>query len=803
VDWAGAAFAGAEPEGRAPRVKLEVRRQDYNVLRFSQSCMETPIKIGRREFKHGLGTHANSEIVVAIPAGAKAFQAFVGVDNNYDTQGMRGTVVFSVEMNGKEVMRTPTLRGGQEPVPVSTEIPEATSQMVLRVSDAGDGPGWDQADWADAHFVMADGSVLRLDQNQTETFLMGTDPPFSFVYGGVPSAALLKTWQRTTERTESDGRIQWAVQWKDPRTGLCVSAAVTAFKRYPAVEWVIHFENQGAQDTPIIEDIQALDVPLRTGNSKRTAVLHRIAGDSCDERSFTPFDTNLEVGQSVHMTPTGGRPSSISAFPFFNVQYADEGLITAIGWSGQWAASLEHSGAGPMRLRAGMEQAHLVLHPGERIRTPRILILPWKGDRQAAHNRFRRLLLFNYVPQEKGRPVRLPVVSQCFDRYVWSRPEWATEEGQIAGVRFAKQVGCDTHWLDAAWFVGGFPNGVGNWFCKTKEFPDGLKPVAEACHKSGLRFVVWFEPERVAAGSQIARERPGFVFGGQGGGLFRLDDPTARRWLTDLLSQRISEFGIDVYRNDFNIDPLGFWRQNDSPDRQGMTEIRYVEGLYEMWDELLARHPGLLIDNCASGGRRIDLETIMRSVPLWRSDTSCSPGHPDWNQSQSHGLSLYVPLHTACGWSPDAYEFRSSATGGAICDWDYLNPDFPMAVGQVAIAEAKENQRFWYGDFYPLTRCTTAPDAWMAYQFHRPDLDAGLVLVFRRAESDYPALTVSLRALNPAATYSVEFVDDARQKTVKRMSGRKLMGEWELRLPKKGTSLVIRYERADARRGAR
>ncbi len=41
-----------------------------------------------------------------------------------------------------------------------------------------------------------------------------------------------------------------------------------------------------------------------------------------------------------------------------------------------------------------------------------------------------------------------------------------------------------------------------------------------------------------------------------------------------------------------------------------MTEIRYVEGHYAMWDELRARHPGLWIDNCASGGRRIDLETL-------------------------------------------------------------------------------------------------------------------------------------------------------------------------------------------------
>ena len=108
-----------------------------------------------------------------------------------------------------------------------------------------------------------------------------------------------------------------------------------------------------------------------------------------------------------------------------------------------------------------------------------------------------------------------------------------------------------------------------------------------------------------------------------------------------------------------------------------MTEIRYVEGHYAMWDELIARHPGLWIDNCASGGRRIDLETVMRSVPLWRSDTSCGPGHPDWDQTQTQGLSLYIPLFTACGWTPDAYDLRSSATGGAILQFDYLAEGFP------------------------------------------------------------------------------------------------------------------------------
>ena len=143
----------------------------------------------------------------------------------------------------------------------------------------------------------------------------------------------------------------------------------------------------------------------------------------------------------------------------------------------------------------------------------------------------------------------------------------------------------------------------------------------------GLKFLLWFEPERVVTNTAIAREHPEFLLKGGNSSLYNLGDPAARRWLTDLLSKRITEFGLDTYRNDFNIDPLGFWRANDAPDRQGISEIRYIEGLYAMWDELLAKHPGLWIDNCASGGRRIDIEMISRSVNLWRSDTGCAPGH--------------------------------------------------------------------------------------------------------------------------------------------------------------------------------
>jgi len=788
-DWASLTFTGHRPPNHEPAVGIELRRQDHSCLGFGQSCLETPIKLGQRTFTHGLGTHANSEIVLHLPPDAKEFRAFAGIDNNFDTGGVRGSVQFSVEIAGQEVFRTPTLRGTNT-APVKIALPDGTRDLTLKVDATPDGQGWDQADWADACIITRSGQVCWADEDRQP--FTGTATPFSFRYGGASSATLLKDWPRAVQTKETPARTIHEVNWTDPRTDLRVSATVTAFKRYPAVEWVLEFENLGTQDSPLLAEVQALDVQLRTGYSRKPVKLHHLTGDVCGERSFLPLESEIEPGKSVALAPEGGRSSS-GAFPFFNVQYGDQGMITAVGWSGQWRSLLERSGAGPTILRAGMEKLSLSLHPGERIRTPRILILPWKGDRLSAHNRFRRLMLFEYAPRQNRRPLPLPVALQCFDRYVGTRPDWGTEAAQVRAAQAAHDAGCDMHWLDAAWFEGGFPNGVGNWFCPPQRFPNGLKPVSDACHQLGLKFIVWFEPERVAAGTQIAREHPEFVFGGDKGGLFKLNDPAARRWLTDLLSRRITEFGLDAYRNDFNIDPLGFWRQADAPDRQGITEIRYVESHYALWDELLAGHPGLFIDNCASGGRRIDLETCRRSVPLWHSDTGCSPGHADWNQTQICGLSLYVPLFGACAWTPEAYDLRSAATTGVICQFPVLDEKFSFKAARVALAEVKDNQKYWYGDFYPLTPSVVGPGALMAWQLHRSDLDAGIVLTFRRSECPYPVLQTNLRGLNPQASYRVEFSEEGRARKRRTLTGQQLMNNFELRLSERHTSLMVRY----------
>jgi alpha-galactosidase len=110
-----------------------------------------------------------------------------------------------------------------------------------------------------------------------------------------------------------------------------------------------------------------------------------------------------------------------------------------------------------------------------------------------------------------------------------------------------------------------------------------------------------------------------------------------------------------------------------------------------------------------------------------------------------------------------------------------------------SVAEAERDQKYWYGDLWPVTAVTTGAEHWIAWQLHRVDLDAGIVVAFRRKASPYPVIEMSLKGLKPEAMYRVEFVDESGKAKVKKMAGRELMEPTEVRVGK-GQSLVVRYE---------
>ena len=756
---------------------LAVSRNNGPLLRC-EGPFGQAITIGQKAFEHGLFVHAVSDITVGLPGPGARFQAQVGVDNNQSTGGERGSVVFVVAAGGRELFRSEVLRGGQAPVPVDVAL-DGALELVLQVEDGGDGIGWDQCDWADAGVTLEDGTQTYLDEMplmESQLYDLSPRPPFSFVYDGRPSAELLANWPNTSETTSLDPRRTRIVRtWTCPNTGLQVRAEATLYHDFPAVEWVLHFTNGGTQDTPILENIQALDVRLEREVSNVEFVLRHSRGSQCARTDFELLEEPLPPNSDRRFTPGEGR-SSNQWLPFFNVMHQNQGVILALGWTGEWAAAFRRDADRALAVLGGMDLTHLKLHPGESIRTPRVLVLFWHGGpitgptgrvgahepREGSlhgHNLLRSLLLAHYTPRPGGRILQAPCITGSTDLLGYNG---TTEENQIEHARLwhANEPGMEYWEMDAGWSGdGGWPSGMGTWTPNPEHFPRGLRPLSDAVHDLGMKLDIWFEPERVCPGTQLHREHPEWLLGGT---LLNLGDPAARQYITDLISNALDQWRIDIYRQDCNLPLLPHWRAADPPDRQGITEIRHVEGLYAFWDELVRRKPDLFIDNCASGGRRLDLETTARSMPIWRTDY--------WNddigcQCHTLGLSYWLPLHGGGVGRYTTYSFRSVLSASLAMGYYPGQGTFPWEWARSAVAEYKRVRRFFYGDFYPLTPYSLSPGDWLVSQWDREDLGQGMILGFRRGASIYLAAQLQLHGLQPDARYELTNEDTKEQWT--------------------------------------
>jgi alpha-galactosidase len=783
-----------------------VREESVGDTKVGRCTAGTPLRLDGNTYKRGIGVNSHSVLRVLLAKPAARFVADIGLDRNVD--GSVASSAFHVAVAGKDVFATKVLRSADGLQKIDVPLSGAR-QFDLIVDDGGDGRSYDQGDWADARAILDDGSEAWLDElpgyRQSDSGV-----PFSFLYGGRHSSELLATWNRTLAQEAVDASRQRRIlTLTDPETGLEVRAEATAYLDTPSIEWTLHFTNKGQKDTPILENIRAIDATVATGVAQGLKLL-RLVGSPCRVDDWLPLEDAVQPGNRIAFATVGGRSSS-GASPFFNLQWPGGGVITAIGWSGQWAANVQCGKDGEVNLAAGLETTHLKLHPGETIRSPRIMQLYWSGnDPWRGYNQFRRVMFAHVMPRIEGQLVVPPIahLSTSFDELNNS-----TEANVLSHLEAIKGLGFEVFWLDAYWILGGFGGGVGHYGFPIERvepkdrFPRGIRPISDAAHKEGMKFLLWFEPERVNAGTFLSKEHPEFVISPDknGGGLLNLGNPAAREFMTKYLAEVIKRYKMDWLRIDYNIDPLAFWQFLDKqdPDRVGMAEIRYIEGFYRMWDDLRTIYPHLAIDDCASGGKRIDLETMSRSLPLWRSDNTCDMlDHKaatvvlaaQKNQTMTAGLSRYVPFSTCGQMGSSPYLFRSGMNAGISFGEDCRAAGYPREELKRAIAEAKRLRPYFFGNFYAITPVSVRPDDWCVLQYHRPDKTDGMVMAFRRDASNEAARVVHLREIDPAAEYEVTEASSYERPVTRRVKGTEL-GSLELRIPQKPGSLIVEYKK--------
>jgi len=149
-----------------------------------------------------------------------------------------------------------------------------------------------------------------------------------------------------------------------------------------------------------------LDVRFDAG-AKGEFVLHGIKGDFGAAESYEPYRRVLTADSTTRFAPpgTGKSCDGPEGWPYFNLQKPGGGVILAIGWPGQWAASFTRDAGTGLTVRAGQELTHFHLKPGEVARSPLTVMLFWEGTEMVeAQNLWRRWYCAHTLPRTEGKP---------------------------------------------------------------------------------------------------------------------------------------------------------------------------------------------------------------------------------------------------------------------------------------------------------------------------------------------------------------------------------------------------------------
>ena len=641
--------------------------------------------------------------------------------------------------------------------------------------------------------------------------------PFSFTYNGKQITQLPAGFRKQSGFTDSRTHRTEYIAHLD---SLQIRLEYLAYQDIAAAEWTIWFTNTGDAPAPILCDVNALDITVAQNN------LSTLNGDFCTADSFSPIRKTFLPGDTMTFAPEDGR-STGHAWPYQRWMNKDSGFTLAVGWPGQWQITAQASEQG-VHLTAGQQSLSLSLNPGETIRTPRITLQTFCGDEQHAINCWRRFYFSHIMPSIAGAPAR--PFSIVLETGGGEEFTLASEEAELAALANTDKMPFrpDLLWIDAGWYPCKDPDGTkrwmntGTWKPDPEKFPNGLAPIGKACRDRDMGFLLWFEPERAAAGSELRLEHPDFMlsmnaehtayndamrkeqlsidrkapdapdklcaleerlrpWGGitidhvKDNRLLNLGNPEALAFITQRTLDILREGDITCYRMDMNFSPLRYWRDNETEDRLGAVENHYIQGLLTFWDTLLTEIPGLFIDACASGGRRLDLESIRRAVTLHHTDYGY--GIAPVQQAYRDAFYCWVPAFRGflLSWDdengnyprdyaapvlPSRFPFENYSFHNAMCPFLSLgNPRTMIDLCQEENSYLARMEQIWrkaagmmfHSDYYVLTDICRKGTGWSGFQFHQGD--KGCVQVIRNIRCQQESITLTLNDLEGGTWY--------------------------------------------------
>ena len=599
--------------------------------------------------------------------------------------------------------------------------------------------------------------------------------PVAYTYGGERYNGFSKDFTLTDTVTE--GNMTRVTGLLCDTLTVMVEITDYASSGYDAVCWRVTFENNTAAPSAHLSDLSALSM----GYMGQEPVLTGIYGDGGVDESgaYAPYEFPLSGRNAgpIHMEPDTGR-GTYNYFPYFHLKNRQGGLFIAMGWPIMWKAdftpdTVEVVDDGTVvpcvRMDMGQAQFHAILQPGESAIIPSVTLLHHtETDSDNATNHWRHFFMDCIMRRVEGG--LFPPHMSGGTSWLYAEMKDATEDNQIDAMNkyLEHHIPIDYWWMDAGWYWKRQGEHLstwmetGTWLVDTNRFPTEFAAISEHGEKNGVKTLLWFEPE-MARLPEAENDPDGipWKFHLEGSPLVDMGDPDFVDWCFERFSSILNKGGISLYRQDYGVNPAVIFKSTtiNCEGRVGMMENRYARGYWALWDKLIARYPDMMLDDCAAGGGRNDIDSMRRAVPLHKTDHDYS--RQDDKQAMHQSLFGWLPYFGACLVGPDqcgtvnAYMMQSTYAPWVALpcniyadtlDWDCLR----------RYAELwQELNSYYTADYYPLTAWSRGDKAWRGWAFYDPKTDSGFIQLFRPANAAETHRAIRLKGLDPEATYEL------------------------------------------------
>lgn len=383
-------------------------------------------------------------------------------------------------------------------------------------------------------------------------------------------------------------------------------------------------------------------------------------------RERHPITRPLEQGIIINETRKGASSSESNPAIFLKRHDSNECYMTNLIYSGSHREVAEVNQFGKTHILTGIndDTFEAELEPSTAFESPEAIMLYSHlglDDLKDKMHHFVREHIQRGVWKNRLRPVSFNTWEALHFNF--------DEHGILKQIKAAAELGFELFVLDDGWFSvrNDGTTSLGDWRVNTLKIPSGISQISKECHRRGMLFGLWFEPEMVSPDTSILSSHPDWLLGDparkthavqRNQYFLDITRDDVQDYLLSTIKHLIQNGSIDHIKWDMNRHLSDIYSIN--PEIKGMGEYqhRYILALNRMQRILTSAFPNLSIENCASGGARFDLGMLSSGTSIWTSDSTDAVER----LKIMEGTTMAYPL-SVCGTcvspSPNYATFRS------------------------------------------------------------------------------------------------------------------------------------------------